>query len=108
MGARVEIRKMLLRGDIDGALKQIHALDHKMLDEMPDLRFALLRQRLLDIIAEGRIDAALTYAMEKLQPMVDEKVGSGRQAGSAARRLDGTSGGVSRGAGGSHGHLGLQ
>lgn len=69
--ARVRVRGAIVDGKISDAIEALNAIDSDLLEERPELLFALRRQQLLNIIAESRIDEAISFAREKVVPLVD-------------------------------------
>ncbi|OAA68330.1 ctlh domain containing protein [Niveomyces insectorum RCEF 264] len=68
---RQAIQSSIHRGDIEGAITDIISFDHQILDQDPQLHFALLRLQLVEIIRSsngGDIQAALAFATDQLGP----------------------------------------
>ncbi|CAM9444119.1 unnamed protein product [Scytosiphon promiscuus] len=65
---RVAIRKAMMQGDIVQAMELANDMDPTMLDRDSDLRFGLLKQRLVELVRRGDAGAALTFAAERLAP----------------------------------------
>eukprot|EP00903_Cladosiphon_okamuranus_P021763 g20009.t1 len=65
---RVAIRKAMMQGDVVQAMELANDLDPTMLDRDRELRFGLLKQRLLELVKKGDEDEALKFAKERLAP----------------------------------------
>ncbi|CAB1108506.1 unnamed protein product [Ectocarpus sp. CCAP 1310/34] len=65
---RVAIRKAMMQGNVVEAMKLANDLDPTMLDRDRELRFGLLKQRLLELVRRGDADEALSFAAEHLAP----------------------------------------
>ncbi|CAM9912500.1 unnamed protein product [Pylaiella littoralis] len=65
---RVAIRKAMMQGDVVQAMELANDLDPTILDRDRELRFGLLKQRLLELVRLGDADAALSFAAERLAP----------------------------------------
>ena len=71
-GRRSEVRIALMRDDVDEAIRILNELDSDILLQNPDVHFRLKQQQLLQIIRDGQVDAAITFAREKLGPFVQQ------------------------------------
>ncbi|CAM9757599.1 unnamed protein product, partial [Ectocarpus fasciculatus] len=58
----------MMQGNIVQAMKLANDLDPTMLDRDRELRFGLLKQRLLELVRRGDADEALAFAAERLAP----------------------------------------
>jgi hypothetical protein len=61
-------RAAVASGDVAGAIERVNNLDPDVLEQRPSLLFALQRQRLIELIRAGDVDAALEFAAEYLAP----------------------------------------
>lgn len=62
------VRACVASGDVAGAIERVNDLDADVLEQRPALLFALQRQRLIELIRAGDVDAALDFAAEYLAP----------------------------------------
>ncbi|GAA6039604.1 hypothetical protein JCM8097_002207 [Rhodosporidiobolus ruineniae] len=69
---RMDIRRAVLRGDVEDALEQVVDLDLEILDLDPSLHFHLLQQQLIELIRSGQIPTALAFAQNELAPLAEE------------------------------------
>ncbi|GAA6053712.1 hypothetical protein JCM3770_003179 [Rhodotorula araucariae] len=70
--SRMEIRRAVLRGEVETALDQVVDLDLEILDLDPSLHFHLLQQHLIELIRGGEIAHALAFAQNELAPLAEE------------------------------------
>jgi len=68
IAARMAVRAAVASGDVAGAIERVNDLDPDVLEQRPSLLFALQRQRLIELIRAGDVDAALEFAAEYLAP----------------------------------------
>ena len=68
IAARMAVRAAVASGDVAGAIERVNDLDPDVLEQRPSLLFALQRQRLIELIRAGDVDAALDFAAEYLAP----------------------------------------
>ncbi|BGP18882.1 hypothetical protein JCM10213_003019 [Rhodosporidiobolus nylandii] len=69
---RMDIKRAVLRGDVEDALEQVVDLDLEILDLDPSLHFHLLQQRLIELIRANNIPSALAFAQTELAPLAEE------------------------------------
>ncbi|GAA5977081.1 hypothetical protein JCM11641_001294 [Rhodosporidiobolus odoratus] len=72
IGRRMDIRRAVLRGDVEAALEKVVDLDLEILDLDPTLHFHLLQQRLIELIRADDIPTALAFATNELAPLAEE------------------------------------
>ncbi|GAA6001933.1 glucose-induced degradation complex subunit GID8 [Rhodotorula paludigena] len=70
--ARMDIRRAVLRGEVETALNQVIDLDLEILDLDPSLHFHLLQQHLIELIRAREIPLALAFAQNELAPLAEE------------------------------------
>ncbi|GAA5905349.1 hypothetical protein JCM8208_003825 [Rhodotorula glutinis] len=70
--SRMEIRRAVLRGEVESALDQVVDLDLEILDLDPSLHFHLLQQHLIELIRAGEVAHALAFAQNELAPLAEE------------------------------------
>ncbi|GAA5849452.1 hypothetical protein JCM9279_000907 [Rhodotorula babjevae] len=70
--SRMEIRRAVLRGEVESALDQVVDLDLEILDLDPSLHFHLLQQHLIELIRAGEVGHALAFAQNELAPLAEE------------------------------------
>ncbi|GAA6003357.1 hypothetical protein JCM10207_000292 [Rhodosporidiobolus poonsookiae] len=70
--SRMDIRRAVLKGDVEEALEKVVDLDLEILDLDPSLHFHLLQQQLIELIRAGQIDLALSFAQNELAPLAEE------------------------------------
>lgn len=66
--ARIKIRKLILDGKIEEALREINELNSEILDLNPDLLFSLKKQQLIELIKENKLEDAIRFAQTKVAP----------------------------------------
>jgi hypothetical protein len=71
---RMKIRTALQDGDVDSAMQQVNDLDEDILDSQPALLFQLQRQKLIELIRQGKVSEAIEFAQEELAPKGEEHV----------------------------------
>uniref|UniRef100_A0A7R9VRM3 CTLH domain-containing protein n=1 Tax=Chlamydomonas euryale TaxID=1486919 RepID=A0A7R9VRM3_9CHLO len=69
---RMEVRKAVQRGDVDTAIDKVNDLNPEILESQAELFFHLQQQRLIELIRDGNIEAALDFAEEYLAPHGEE------------------------------------
>ena len=67
-------RAAVAAGDVAGAIELVNQMDPELLENNASLLFALQRQRLIELIACGEVEAALQFAQEYLAPLAAESV----------------------------------
>ena len=65
---RMEIRKAIMKGQIDTAISLINDLDPEILDTNKKLNFRLRLQKLVEFIKNNNVSEALTFGQEELAP----------------------------------------
>ena len=73
VAARAAVRASVCRGDIADALTAANGLNPELLETRPRLLFTLQRQRLVELIQTGDIQAALTFAQQSVAPLAEEE-----------------------------------
>lgn len=66
---RSEIRKLLIKGNIDQAINMINDIDEEILLFNKKLNFELLKLKLIEMIKLNKIKDALTFAKESVFPV---------------------------------------
>ncbi|BGP29653.1 hypothetical protein JCM10296v2_001392 [Rhodotorula toruloides] len=69
---RMEIRRAVLKGEVETALEKVVDLDLEILDIDPSLHFHLLQQHLIELIRGQHIPEALAFAQNELAPLAEE------------------------------------
>ncbi|GAA5873586.1 hypothetical protein JCM3774_000058 [Rhodotorula dairenensis] len=69
---RMEVRRAVLKGDVEVALDKVVDLDLEILDLDPSLHFHLLQQHLIELIRAHEIPTALAFAQNELAPLAEE------------------------------------
>ncbi|KWU40991.1 hypothetical protein RHOSPDRAFT_23807, partial [Rhodotorula sp. JG-1b] len=69
---RMEVRRAVLKGDVEVALDKVVDLDLEILDLDPSLHFHLLQQHLIELIRVQEIPTALAFAQNELAPLAEE------------------------------------
>eukprot|EP00179_Madagascaria_erythrocladioides_P028354 CAMPEP_0198340738 /NCGR_PEP_ID=MMETSP1450-20131203/45942_1 /TAXON_ID=753684 ORGANISM="Madagascaria erythrocladiodes, Strain CCMP3234" /NCGR_SAMPLE_ID=MMETSP1450 /ASSEMBLY_ACC=CAM_ASM_001115 /LENGTH=231 /DNA_ID=CAMNT_0044045731 /DNA_START=27 /DNA_END=722 /DNA_ORIENTATION=+ len=69
---RMATRMAIQSGDVQRAIEKANDLNPMILDQNPELYFHLQQQKLIELIREGSIDEALTFAQEELAPRGEE------------------------------------
>lgn len=72
IGDRMSTRLALQRGDVAAAMERANELDPLILDENQALFFHLQQQKLIELIREGKVEEALTFAQDELAPRGEE------------------------------------
>lgn len=75
LSMRSEIRKLLLKGNIDLAINMINDIDENILQGNKNLNFELLKLKLVEMIKLNKIEDAIKFAQQSLFPIAihDEK-----------------------------------
>jgi len=66
MDSRIKIQEAILAGKVPEAISMVNQLHPELLDDDPYLFFHLQQQQLIELIREGKVEDALTFATEKL------------------------------------------
>ena len=66
MDTRIKIQEAILAGKVPEAISMVNQLHPELLDNDRYLFFHLQQQQLIELIREGRVEDALTFATEKL------------------------------------------
>ena len=74
MRRRSEIRCCIANGDIDRSIMLINEYNPGILDKNQPLFFALLQQKLVEMIRNERLEEALLFAQEEVAPLAEENV----------------------------------
>ena len=69
---RMEIRRAVQGGDIEGAIEKVNDLDPEILEEHAELLFHLQQQRLIELIRKGSVEEALEFAQDQLAPLGED------------------------------------
>ncbi|POY76036.1 hypothetical protein BMF94_0759 [Rhodotorula taiwanensis] len=69
---RMEVRRAVLKGEVETALDKVVDLDLEILDLDPSLHFHLLQQHLIELIRAQHIPEALAFAQNELAPLAEE------------------------------------
>jgi len=69
---RMEIRSAIQRGMIDDGISKVNNLNPDILAGNKDLIFHLKKQRLIELIRDGNLDAVLSYAQSEMVPCLSE------------------------------------
>ncbi|GAA5993788.1 hypothetical protein JCM10908_000747 [Rhodotorula pacifica] len=69
---RMEVRRAVLKGDVEVALDKVVDLDLEILDLDPSLHFHLLQEHLIELIRAQEIPTALAFAQNELAPLAEE------------------------------------
>lgn len=69
---RMKIRGVVQSGDISTAIEMVNDLNPEILDNDTRLYFRLYRQRLIELISEGKIEDALNFAEAELAPLGED------------------------------------
>lgn len=72
IGDRMATRMAVESGDIEGAMARANEMNPLILDENDSLFFHLQQQKLIELIRQGKVDAALDFAQEELAPRGEE------------------------------------
>ena len=65
---RIVIRKLILDGLIEEAIKQINELNPEILDKNSSLLFELKKQQLIELIKAKKTDEAIKFAQTRIAP----------------------------------------
>jgi len=69
---RMNIRNAIQRGDIEEAIERVNDLNPDILEQNPALFFHLQQQRLIELIRQGKVVEALTFAQQELAPQGED------------------------------------
>jgi len=69
---RYEIRTSIVNGDIQKAIEQINEYVPTLLRDRPKVHFQLLRQQLVELIREKKVEEALQFAQQHLVHIADQ------------------------------------
>jgi hypothetical protein len=69
---RIRVKEAIQRGDIDEAIQLINDYDQEILDTKPNLYFFLQQQKLIELIREGNLEAAIQFAQTELADLGEE------------------------------------
>eukprot|EP00249_Psilotum_nudum_P021300 c28059_g1_i1 orf=477-1160(-) len=69
---RMAVSKAVHCGNVEDAIEKVNDLNPEILDTNPQLFFHLQQQRLIELIRNGKVDAALEFAQEELAPRGEE------------------------------------
>ncbi len=72
IAGRMATRVALQNGDVEEAMSLANALNPLVLEENRALYFHLQQQKLIELIREGRVEEALTFAQDELAPKGEE------------------------------------
>ena len=64
--ARIEVRKLIERGEVGEAIKRLNDINVEILDSNPDLYFELRRQQVVELFKQGKIEDAIVFAQNNL------------------------------------------
>ena len=68
---RFLIRQLIINNKIDKAIAEINSIDKTILEENKIIHFVLLRQILLKLIQENKIEDALNFAKKEILPLTE-------------------------------------
>ena len=66
MDSRIKIQEAIQAGKVPEAISMVNQLHPELLDDDRNLFFHLQQQQLIELIREGKVEDALTFATEKL------------------------------------------
>ncbi|KAG6387187.1 hypothetical protein SASPL_152373 [Salvia splendens] len=69
---RMAVKKAVQRGNVEDAIEKVNNLNPEILDTNPLLFFHLQQQRMIELIRNGKVEAALEFAQEELAPRGEE------------------------------------
>jgi hypothetical protein len=69
LSMRSDIRKLLLKGDIDSAINLINDIDENILQGNKKLNFELLKLKLVGMIKLSKVEDAIKFAQQTLFPL---------------------------------------
>eukprot|EP00882_Tetradesmus_deserticola_P012412 GHRQ01013154.1.p1 GENE.GHRQ01013154.1~~GHRQ01013154.1.p1 ORF type:complete len:170 (+),score=101.78 GHRQ01013154.1:289-798(+) len=69
---RMELRKAVQSGHVEEAISKVNDMNPELLEEQQALFFHLQQQRLIELIRQGKAEAALAFAQEYLAPHGEE------------------------------------
>lgn len=62
-----------MTGKIDEAINEINDINSEILENNPSIHFKLQKQKLIEIIKQNKIEEALSFAQNKLFPIIQNK-----------------------------------
>lgn len=68
------VRTMILDGKIDETINAINEINPEILENNPSLHFELQKQKLIEIIKKNNIQDAITFAQNKIFPIIQHDV----------------------------------
>ncbi|KAL4427270.1 hypothetical protein ABPG74_011506 [Tetrahymena malaccensis] len=71
MQPRIDIRKLILNGQIDEAIKELDKTNKKVLEQNKDINFNIKLQKCIEFIKKEQIDEAIQFAQEELLPILE-------------------------------------
>ncbi|EAS05436.2 Ran-binding protein in the microtubule-organising centre protein (macronuclear) [Tetrahymena thermophila SB210] len=71
MQPRIDIRKLILNGQIDEAINELDKINKKVLEENKDINFNIKLQKCIELIRSEQIDKAISFAQEELLPILE-------------------------------------
>ncbi|XP_042042851.1 protein GID8 homolog [Salvia splendens] len=69
---RMAVKKAVQSGNVEDAIEKVNDLNPEILDTNPLLFFHLQQQRMIELIRNGKVEAALEFAQEELAPRGEE------------------------------------
>ena len=63
---RIEVRKMIERGEIEEAIKKMNEINPEILDTDRELYFEMKRQQLVELIKQNKLEEAIVFAQNNL------------------------------------------
>ena len=63
---RIEVRNLIERGEIEGAIKKLDQMNDDILKSDPELQFELKRQQLVEFIKANKLSDAINFAQTHL------------------------------------------
>ncbi|EGR32268.1 hypothetical protein IMG5_091170, partial [Ichthyophthirius multifiliis] len=63
---RINIRQLILNGQIDEAINELNNFNQKILLENKDINFSIKLQKCIELIKKNEIDSAINYAQQEL------------------------------------------
>lgn len=69
---RMAVKKAVQSGNVEDAIEKVNDLNPEILDTNPQLFFHLQQQRMIELIRNGKVEAALEFAQEELAPRGEE------------------------------------
>ncbi|XP_031110894.1 protein GID8 homolog [Ipomoea triloba] len=72
---RMAVKKAVQCGNVEDAIEKVNDLNPEILDTNPQLFFHLQKQRLIELIRNGKVEEALEFAQDELAPRGEENQG---------------------------------